>query len=86
MQTENFYIYMDEIKIELMMFSLADHIGSAIDVAGEVMEVGSGVKNFKAGNKVVAVLSARVSPNSVNFQRLLVCVLQQCKGKNKNIL
>nr|GLL33275.1 putative quinone-oxidoreductase homolog, chloroplastic [Ipomoea trifida] len=31
----------------------------ATDVAGEVMEVGSGVKNFKPGNKVVAVLSAR---------------------------
>ncbi|KFK38785.1 hypothetical protein AALP_AA3G160300 [Arabis alpina] len=29
----------------------------ATDVAGEVMEVGSGVKNFKAGEKVVAVLS-----------------------------
>ncbi|KFK38786.1 hypothetical protein AALP_AA3G160400 [Arabis alpina] len=29
----------------------------ATDVAGEVMEVGSGVKNFKAGDKVVAVLS-----------------------------
>lgn len=29
----------------------------ATDVAGEVMEVGSGVKNFKAGDKVVSVLS-----------------------------
>ncbi|CAH8276991.1 unnamed protein product [Arabidopsis lyrata] len=29
----------------------------ATDVAGEVVEVGSGVKNFKAGDKVVAVLS-----------------------------
>ncbi|KAH7836975.1 hypothetical protein Vadar_008062 [Vaccinium darrowii] len=28
-----------------------------IDVAGEVVEVGSGVKNFKAGDKVVAMLS-----------------------------
>ncbi|XP_019188222.1 PREDICTED: putative quinone-oxidoreductase homolog, chloroplastic [Ipomoea nil] len=31
----------------------------ATDVAGEVMEVGSDVTNFKPGNKVVAVLSAR---------------------------
>ncbi|KAG2255583.1 hypothetical protein Bca52824_074877 [Brassica carinata] len=29
----------------------------ATDVAGEVLEVGSGVKNFKAGDKVVSVLS-----------------------------
>nr|GMD12264.1 putative quinone-oxidoreductase homolog, chloroplastic [Ipomoea batatas] len=29
----------------------------ATDVAGEVVEVGSGVKNFKAGDKVVAMLS-----------------------------
>ncbi|XP_043708759.1 chloroplast envelope quinone oxidoreductase homolog [Telopea speciosissima] len=29
----------------------------ATDIAGEVVEVGSGVKNFKAGDKVVAALS-----------------------------
>ncbi|CAH9075393.1 unnamed protein product [Cuscuta epithymum] len=29
----------------------------ATDIAGEVMEIGSGVKNFKAGDKVVAMLS-----------------------------
>ncbi|KAJ4969192.1 hypothetical protein NE237_015893 [Protea cynaroides] len=29
----------------------------ASDIAGEVVEVGSGVKNFKAGDKVVAMLS-----------------------------
>ncbi|KAE8673086.1 hypothetical protein F3Y22_tig00111812pilonHSYRG00140 [Hibiscus syriacus] len=31
--------------------------GAGIDVAGEVVEVGLGVKNYKAGHKVVAVLS-----------------------------
>ena len=40
-------------------FSLMVRAGT--DVAGEVVEVGSGVKNFKAGDKVVAMLSRFVS-------------------------
>ncbi|CAK9182051.1 unnamed protein product [Ilex paraguariensis] len=32
-------------------------VGTAIDVAGEVVEVGARVKSFKAGDKVVAMLS-----------------------------
>ena len=36
-------------------------LGTASDVAGEVMEVGPGVKNFKAGDKVVAVVNPLVS-------------------------
>ncbi|XP_057473308.1 quinone-oxidoreductase homolog, chloroplastic-like isoform X3 [Actinidia eriantha] len=34
------------------------HIPTAIDIAGEVVDVGSGVRNFKAGDKVVAILNA----------------------------
>lgn len=48
----------------------------ATDVAGEVVEVGSGVKNFKAGDKVVAVLSHLVSffrQTSRNFNYLETC-------------
>ncbi|PPD89498.1 hypothetical protein GOBAR_DD13563 [Gossypium barbadense] len=37
-----------------------------IDAAGEVFEVGSGVKNFKAGDKVVAVLFTRVSDTNTS--------------------
>ena len=36
-------------------------VGTGTDIAGEVVEVGSGVKNFKAGDKVVAMLSHFVS-------------------------
>jgi len=36
-------------------------LGTATDIAGEVVEVGSGVNNFKAGDKVVAILSHIVS-------------------------
>ncbi|PPS02449.1 hypothetical protein GOBAR_AA18213 [Gossypium barbadense] len=39
-----------------------------IDAAGEVFEVGSGVKNFKAGDKVVAVLFIRVSDTNTSFR------------------
>ena len=35
--------------------------GTASDVAGEVVEVGPGVTNFKAGDKVVAVVNPMVS-------------------------
>lgn len=35
--------------------------GIATDVAGEVVEVGPGVKDFKAGDKVVALLAHFVS-------------------------
>ncbi|KAG5586608.1 hypothetical protein H5410_047042 [Solanum commersonii] len=37
-------------------------LGSTIDVGGEVVEVGSNVKSFKAGDKVVAMLNALVGP------------------------
>jgi NADPH:quinone reductase-like Zn-dependent oxidoreductase len=35
-------------------------VGAGTDVAGEVADVGSGVKNFKAGDKVVAMLNFAV--------------------------
>lgn len=38
------------------------------DVAGEVVETGAGVKNFKAGDKVVAMLSIFVSVMSLVFK------------------
>ena len=38
--------------------------GPVTDVAGEIIEVGQGVKNFKAGDKVVALLSHLVSTQS----------------------
>lgn len=34
------------------------------DVAGEIVDVGQGVKNFKAGDRVVALLSHSVSTYS----------------------
>ena len=36
-------------------------VGAVVDVAGEVVEVGSGVKDFKAGDKVVSILGTFVS-------------------------
>lgn len=39
------------------------------------MEVGSGVKNFKAGDKVVAMLSHLVSIVAVHSLWILVCIL-----------
>ena len=38
--------------------------GAVGDVAGEIVEVGEGVKNFKAGDKVVAALGSSVSSQS----------------------
>lgn len=35
--------------------------GPVTDVAGEIIEVGQGVQNFKVGDKVVALLSHLVS-------------------------
>ena len=35
--------------------------GAVGDVAGEIVEVGEGVKNFKAGDKVVALASVSFS-------------------------
>ena len=36
-------------------------VGIGTDVAGEVVQVGLGVKNFKAGDKVVAMVNPLVS-------------------------
>ena len=44
--------------------------GTGNDVAGEVVDVGACVKNFKAGDKVVAMLNPLVS-----FSYRLICFL-----------
>ena len=52
----------------LFLFTLKKiFIGTATDVAGEVLGVGSDVKNFKAGDKVVAVISHSVRTHSYSF-------------------
>jgi NADPH:quinone reductase-like Zn-dependent oxidoreductase len=45
-------------------------VGKGTDVAGEVVEVGPGVKNFKAGDKVVACLGHAVSTHFYSFSLL----------------
>ena len=40
-------------------------VTTGTDVAGEVVEVGPGVTNFKTGDKVVAILSHLVSAHSI---------------------
>jgi hypothetical protein len=40
-------------------------VATGADVAGEVVEVGPGVTNFKTGDKVVAILSHIVSAHSI---------------------
>lgn len=45
-------------------------LGTGGDVAGEIVEVGSSVKNFKAGDKVVAIVDPRVS-----FSSPLICII-----------
>jgi threonine dehydrogenase-like Zn-dependent dehydrogenase len=48
------------------LLPLADGtIGTALDVAGEIVKVGKGVQRFKAGDKVVAVLSFLVSAHFI---------------------
>ncbi|KAF8402145.1 hypothetical protein HHK36_013097 [Tetracentron sinense] len=42
-------------------------VGTVTDVAGEVVEIGSGVKNFKAGDKVVAFLSQAAGGGLAEF-------------------
>lgn len=44
-----------------MYFNGKCFVGIATDVAGEIIEVGSEVKNFKAGDNVVAILNHFVS-------------------------
>ncbi|KAK3017477.1 LOW QUALITY PROTEIN: hypothetical protein RJ639_006427 [Escallonia herrerae] len=47
------------VKLEAASINPADwKIQKVTDVAGEVLEVGPGVENFKAGEKVVAMLSS----------------------------
>lgn len=40
---------------------------TVIDVAGEVVGVGTGVKSFKPGEKVVSLLNFRVSASSIGW-------------------
>ena len=42
-------------------------VRTATDVAGEIIEVGSEVKNFKAGDNVVAILNHFVSAHWFSF-------------------
>lgn len=49
------------------MVCLIIFVGTVTDVAGEVVELGSDVKKFKAGDKVVAKLQDMVCFNDVYF-------------------
>lgn len=49
-------------------------VTTATDVAGEVLDVGPGVKNFKIGDKVVSMLNTFVS-----FSQLLLIGVHLCE-------
>lgn len=52
-------------------------VGTGTDVAGEVVEVGSEVKNFKAGDKVVAMLNFQVKYSVLLLEKKKKDVLPQ---------
>lgn len=53
-----FYFILYYINYYFYLFGLRrSFFGTATDVAGEVIGVGSEVKDFKAGDKVVAILN-----------------------------
>ena len=56
-----------QLRLLLIIFS----VGKGTDVAGEVVEVGSGVKSFKAGDKVVATIYHSVRTHSYSFGFML---------------
>lgn len=47
-----------------------------MDVAGEIVEVGEGVKKFKAGDKAVALLNLSVSAHSIPLLKLVLILFQ----------
>lgn len=61
------------IKVYGLKYLNLFFVWTASDVAGEVVEVGFEVKNFKAGDKVVALLNA-----FVRFIRVACLVLILC--------
>lgn len=60
--------------IETFSFTILGVVGAATDVAGEIVEVGPEVKDYKPGDKVVAILNHLVSRIFL-FSYILIALL-----------
>lgn len=56
-----------QINTNVFILWLKLFVATGTDMAGEVVEVGPGVKNFRTGDKVVAILNPTVSAHSFFF-------------------